>query len=154
MSDSARTIQTFSSYREARAALERLVEEDVPSEAVSISARGIRLVEQLHPKSWLYAAADGALSGAFVGLLVGFFLGLFNLSAPGFSAIVPGFWGAVIGSVAGAVTSLLVHAFRRDSERHTTERSMTAEHFDLHVRTDHIERARGILTGVDPPAAA
>lgn len=149
MSPSHPTIQTFRSYPDAREALERLLDHDVPTSAVSISARGIRLVEKVYPRGWLYAAGEGGLNGAVVGLLVGFLLGLFSLSAPGFSALVLGFWGALIGAAVGIAINLIVHGLRRDGERHTTERSMRAEHFDLRVARDHLDRARHILAGID-----
>ena len=145
MSDAMRTVRTFPTYEEAREALERLLERDLPADSVSISARGIRVVETVTPKGWLYAAGDGAVNGAMIGLLVGFFLGLVNLAAPGLAALVLGFWGALIGAVAGMATSLLVHAFRKDPERHTTERSIRADHFDLRVHPDHADRASRIL---------
>lgn len=157
MSDSTRTVRTFSTYADARDALERLLEHDLPASSVSISARGIRLVETLEPRSWLYAAGDGAINGALIGLLVGFFLGLVNLTAPGPAALILGFWGAVIGAAAGMVTGLAVHALRRHPEqRTTTERSMRADHFDVHVESEHASRARMILDGVDaePSTAA
>lgn len=147
MTKTTHTVRTFSTYEEARSAVEKLLDHDIPTAAVSISARGIRLVEKLHPRGWASAAGDGALSGALIGLLVGFFLGLLNLSAPGFSALVLGFWGAVIGSIAGMVTTLVAHAFRRGSERHTTERSLRADRFEVCVMDDHVERARRILAG-------
>lgn len=149
MSPSHPTIQTFASYPDAREALERLLDQDVPASAVSISARGIRLVEEVYPKGWLYTAGEGGLNGALVGLLVGFLLGFFSLSAPGFSALVLGFWGAVIGAAVGIVIALAVHGLRRDGEPHTTERSLRAENFDLRVARDHLDRARRALAGVD-----
>lgn len=149
MSVPMHTIRTFPSYEEARAAVERLLEEDLPTSAVTISGRRIRLVERLHSRGWLNAAGNGALNGATIGLLVGFFLGLFNLNAPGLSAFVLGFWGAIIGAIAGAVIGSLAHAFGRDSERHTTERSLGADHFDVRVVPEHVERARAILAGVE-----
>lgn len=149
MSQTHPTIQTFASHADAREALERLLDHDVPASAVSISARGIRLVEEVYPRGWVYAAGEGGLNGAVVGLLVGFLLGLFDLSAPGFSALVLGFWGAIIGAAAGVVINLLVHGLRRDGERHGTERFMRAEHFDLRVANDHLDRARRILAGID-----
>ena len=145
MSDAMRTVRTFSTYEEARHALERLLEADLPADSVSISARGISVVETVQARSWLYAAGDGAVNGAMIGLLVGFFLGLMNLAAPGLAALVLGFWGALIGAVAGMATSLVVHAFRKDPERHTTERSMRADHFDLRVHPDHADQARRAL---------
>lgn len=154
MSESDPTIQTFATYTEARAALDRLLDHDVPTSAVSISARGIRLVEEVHLKDWRHAASEGGLNGALIGLLVGFLLGLFDLSAPGFSAIVLGFWGALIGAGVGIVISLVVHGSRREGERHTRERSMRAEHFDLRVAPDHLDRARRILAGVDTESHA
>ena len=157
MSDPTRTIRTFSTYTDARQALERLLDHDIPASSVSISARGIRLIETLEPRGWLYAAGDGAINGALIGLLVGFFLGLMNLAAPGLAALVLGFWGALIGAVAGIVTSLTVHVLRRDPEqRTTTERSMRADHFDVRVDGEHAQRARRILedTHAEPTTAA
>lgn len=156
MSENDPTIQTYATYTEARAAMERILDHDVPASAVSISARGIRLVEEVHPKGWLYAASEGGLNGALIGLLVGFLLGLFDLSAPGFSAVVLGFWGAGLGAVAGIVVSLVVHGLRGEGDRHTTERSMRAEHYDLRVAREHLDDARRILARVDTgsPAAA
>lgn len=153
MSDAAEIVETYPSYAEARAALDRLLERDVPTSAVGLSARDIRMVERVHRKGWLYAAGDGSLSGALIGLVVGFFLGLFNLNAPGLSAFVLGFWGAVIGAIAGMATSLIVHAFRRDAGRHTTERSIQADRFDLLVHDQHLDRARSILSGAHAESA-
>lgn len=156
MSDSTRTVRTFSTYTDARDALERLLDHDLPASSVSISARGIRLVETLEPRGWLYAAGDGAVNGALIGLLVGFFLGLMNLAAPGLAAVILGFWGALIGAVAGMATSLSVHLLRRGPEkRTTTERSMRADHFDLRVDTEHAPQARRVLDAVETePATA
>lgn len=150
MSDSTRSVRTFSTYADARDAVERLLEHDLPASSVSISARGIRLVETLEPRGWFYAAGDGAINGALIGLLVGFFLGLMNLAAPGLAALILGFWGALIGALAGMVTGLAVHLLRRHPEqRTTTERSMRADHFDVRVASEHASRARRILDGVD-----
>ncbi|MDX1648115.1 MAG: hypothetical protein R3304_13295 [Longimicrobiales bacterium] len=149
MSDARRTVRTFSTHADARAGLEHLLEHDVPASAVSISARGIRVVETVHPRGWLHAAGEGALSGALIGLLVGFFLGLLNLAEPGLAAMVLGFWGSLIGATVGLGTGLIVHAFRRGSERHTTERSIRADHFDLGVAPEHVEKSRRILEDVD-----
>jgi len=148
-SDATHRIETHATYENARRAVERLIEGGLPTEAVSISARGIRLIERLHPRGWLQAAGNGILSGATIGLFVGFLLGFFNLSAPAFSAFVLGFWGAVIGSIVGAATGLLVHAFHRKSERHTTERSLTADRFDVCVRETAMEDARRVLSRSD-----
>ena len=153
MSDPSRIVRTYPTYAEARQTLERLLDQDIPADSMSISARGIRLVETLQPKGWLYAAADGAVNGALIGLLVGFFLGLLNLAAPGLAALVLGFWGALIGALAGMATSLLVHALRAESRRHTTERSMRADHFDLRVADDDAPRARRILDRLDTEPA-
>ncbi len=59
------------------------------------------------------------------------------------SALALGFYGLILGAVVGLVFGLVSRAV--DGERFTSSGSMEADHFDVVVDHDLVERARGVL---------
>jgi hypothetical protein len=113
-----RTIATFSSYRDAEAAVDFLSDRRFPVERVAIVGRDLQTIEQVTGRmGYGRAALNGAAQGAVLGLLFGWLFGLFDWIDPVVTTLSLAIYGLIWGAVVGALLGLLLHAMsggRRD----------------------------------------
>ncbi len=137
-------VASYRSYAAARQAVDRLAEHDFPLERVSIVGHGLNFVEQVTGRrGYPSAALSGAATGAAIGALFGFVAGLFNWVEPLVSALALGFYGLILGAVLGLIFGLISKAL--GGEDFNSIGGMQADHFDVVVDDDLVERARRVL---------
>lgn len=142
-------VASYGSYADAREAVDRLTEGDFPVERVSIVGHGLNFVEHVTGRrGYPSAALSGAATGAAIGALFGFVAGLLNWVEPLVSALALGFYGLILGAVLGLVFGVVAKAAGRQD--FTSIGSMQADHFDVVVDQNLVERARRVL-GHDGP---
>jgi hypothetical protein len=151
---SGRVVATFSSYREAERAVDRLSDAKFPVERTAIIGRNPQFVEDVTGRfRFLDAFLRGALVGGTVGLLIGWLFAVFNWFDPTVAwgwLIIDGLWfGALVGAFAG----LLGHALTGGQRDFSSVRAMQAERYELLVDEEVAEEAERLL-GVSRPRPA
>jgi hypothetical protein len=145
-----RVIASYTTYREAQQAVDRLSDEGFPVEHVAIVAEGLRFVEQITGRmGWGKAALGGTASGATTGLLIGFVFGLLSWFDPLTSAVSLALWGLLIGGIIGLVLGLVTYALTGGRRDFTSVSGMQADHYNILVDADHATKAEHVL-GLTP----
>jgi hypothetical protein len=141
-----RTIASFSTYREAQTAVDRLSDARFAVERVAIVAEGLQYVEQVTGRlNWWVAMLNGALSGAFTGFLLGFFLAMFSLVTPIVSTLTVALYALLIGAGVGAILGLIYYAFTGGRRDFVSVGSVRAERYNIMVDTEVADEAARIL---------
>lgn len=143
------TVNSYSDYAQAQAAVDRLSDDGFPVEHLDIIGSDLRLLERVTGRLTKgRAAAAGAASGVWFGLFIGVLLGIFTTGAWfGLLAV-----GAVFGAAWGAVFGFLGHAATRGARDFASARTLVAMRYDLVARDGHADSARlalqraGLLT--------
>jgi len=149
-----RVVATFSSYREAERAVDRLSDAKFPVERTSIVGRNPQFVEHVTGRfGYLDAMLRGALVGGMVGLLIGWLFAVFAWFDPEIAwgwLIIDGLWfGAVVGALAG----LLAHALTRGRRDFASVLTMQADRYELLADEEVADEAARLL-GVPAARAA
>jgi hypothetical protein len=143
-----RPIASFSSYREAERAVDRLSDARFPVERVSIVGRDLHYVENVTGRmGWLDALLRGAVSGAMVGLLIGWLFFVFDWVDPVVARgwlILDGLW---FGTLIGALTGLIAHALLRGRRDFGSVAGMQANRYDVLVDDEVADEATRMLSG-------
>jgi hypothetical protein len=154
-SRNAEVVASFTTYRDARRALDFLAERNVPLDDVTIIARDLRVVEHVTGRRGYGAAArDGAASGSVTGALLGFILGIFTVIAPLASALALMIWGLLVGAILGGLSGIVLHTFARGRGDISTVRSMDAGVYDVVAPRSIADRARRTLADLPLRPAA
>ena len=143
---SLQSVHSSSTYRDAEHAVDWLSDHDFPVERVSIVGTGLRYVERISGRMTTgRATLVGAGYGALVGLIWGLLFGLLFTfdsgsfwSLLGFSLIVGGVGGALIGAISQA---------SRGGERDFSSTSQTrADHYEVQVEDGYAAEAERVLS--------
>lgn len=149
-----RAIASYSSYRQAEQAVDRLADSGFPVERVSIVGRGLQFVEQVTGRiGYVEAALRGALAGSVAGVLIGWLFGVFDwfhpIVASGWLAI-DGLW---VGALIGAAIGMLQHALMQGRRDFASIGALHAELYEVQVDDDVADEAERILGGLAEGAA-
>jgi uncharacterized membrane protein len=143
-----RIVASFSTYREAEQAVDRLSDLEFPVERVTIVGRDLEFVEQVTGRmGYPQAALRGALTGAFVGFLVGWLFGVFDWTDPIVSAVWLALDGLWFGALVGALFGLLFHALLRGRRDFASFAAMKANRYDVLVDEQVADEAARLLGG-------
>jgi hypothetical protein len=126
-------VRSYRDFPEAEHAVEQLAEEEIPSERITIVARGLRWAEKGIP------VRGGAAGGAWLGAVIGLALWAAGWSAADIGPFLMIAFGAVIGVVSGFVVSIVRHFTSLDSGR------AVAVHFVVLVDEEVAGDARELL---------
>lgn len=143
-----RSVASYSTYREAEHAVDRLSDAGFPVEHVAIVGSGLRTVEQVTSRmtsgrAALMGAGQGALIGLFFALLFGiFFTGPNFFGLLLYAVVLAAIFGAALGAMAQAATG-----GRRDF---ASFQRMEAERYEVMVEPDFAARAIQIIEGQGP----
>jgi hypothetical protein len=139
------TVASYRTYLEAQHAVDHLADSGFPVETVAIVGTDLRLVEQVTGRLTRgRALGAGAGSGAWFGLFVGLLIGLFARdSLADWVAIV--LTGAVIGALWGLALAWFGYAATGGRRDFLSRSGVVAERYDVVVRGEGIDRARGML---------
>jgi hypothetical protein len=141
-----RTIATFTSYRDAEAAVDRLSDAGFPVGRTAIVGLDLRMVEQVIGRQGLGGAAlRGAGSGALTGALIGWIFGLFDWLRPLVASLALAVYGLVFGAIVGALLGLLVHALQGGRRDFTAVSTLLPARYELEVDVEVAERAEAVL---------
>jgi hypothetical protein len=140
-----RAIASYSSYRRAERAVDRLADSGFPIERVSIVGRGLQFVEQVTGRiGYLEAALRGALAGSVAGVLIGWLFDVFDW----FDPIVDSAWLAIdglwFGALAGAAIGLVQHALLRGHRDFASIGALQAERYEVQVDDEVADEAERI----------
>ena len=132
---------SYSSFEEARAAVDRLSDERFPVEILDIVGSGLHLVERVTGRLATTRAAAGPASGAWFGLFIGILVGLFT-HGPTWIGRING--GLPIGAAGGGAFGFAGHAATQGRRDFSSERALTATRYDITAR-GHTAQARSLL---------
>ena len=138
-----RAIATYSSYREAERAVDRLSDQGFAVERVAIVGSGLRSVEQVAGRMTTAGAAlRGAVQGVLIGLLLAALFGLF-FTGPGFLALLAYALGG--GAVFGALVGWLAHGAQGGGRDFTSVVGIQADRYEVQVDEAVADEARRLL---------
>jgi hypothetical protein len=147
-----RTIDTYTGYLEAQAAVDKLSDAGFPVEHVNIVGRDIRIVEDVTGRLTNgKAALNGAAGGAWFGLLLGVLLGIF---LPGVALIAFALSAVAFGAVWGAVFGFVGHWATRGRRDFASSQRLEAGRYDILVDSGHADEAARLLGLTDDMKAA
>ena len=149
-----RTVASFSDYRDAEHAVDRLSDDGFPVERAAIVGTGLRFVEQVTGREGYAAAArDGAFTGALVGFFFGFLFGLLGLTEPAVAGFWLALWGIVLGALLGALLGLGTKVALGGRRDFSSVAGMRADRYELVVDEEVADRAESLLAHAADEAA-
>lgn len=147
---SGTSIGRFDTYLDAQRAVDRLADaDDFDVGGVQIVANGLRVVEHVTgPRGWVNSLAAGAGTGALIGVFLTVFISLFSIidSIGAYWAFIS--WGALLGALTGALLSGLEYWSHRGQRDFFSVSSLTADHYEIVVAPEQVERARQLLATI------
>lgn len=141
-----RTVATYSSYREAERAVDRLSDQGFAVERVAIVGTGLRYVEQVAGRMTTgRAALAGIGQGAMIGLLFALLFGLF-FTGPGFLGLLV--YALVAGALFGAVFGALGHAMLGGRRDFASTAGTEADQYEVQVDVSVADEAERLLAAI------
>jgi hypothetical protein len=140
------SIHSSATYRDAEHAVDWLSDHDFPVERVSIVGTGLRYVERVSGRmttglATLMAAGYGALVGLGWGLL---FAALFTFDSGSFWSLL-GF-SVVVGGLGGALIGAISHSSRGGKRDFASESQTRADHYEVQVEEGYADEAQRVLS--------
>jgi hypothetical protein len=140
-------VGSYSTYREAEAAVDYLSDNGFPVERATIAGRGLQLVELVTGRmGYAESALRGALAGGVVGVLIGWLFGVFNW----FDPVVASSWlaldGLWFGVAVGALIGLAQHALTRGRRDFASVGGLAADRYEVLVDQEAADEARRLLS--------
>jgi hypothetical protein len=140
-----RAVASFSSYREAEQAVDRLSDAGFPVERVAIVGTGLRYIEQIGGRlTTAKATLMGAGQGALIGLLFALFFGIF-FTGPGFGGLLV--YAIVVGALFGALFALVARVAAGGGRDFTSAARTEADRYDVMVDDEVAAEAERLLRG-------
>lgn len=140
-----RSVATYSTYREAEHAVDRLSDAGFPVEHVAIVGSGLRTVEQVTSRMTTgRAAAMGAGQGAMIGLFFALLFGIF-FTGPNFFGLLV--YAVVLAAIFGAAFAAIAQAATGGRRDFASFQRMEAERYEVMVDPDFAARAIQIIEG-------
>jgi hypothetical protein len=142
-----RTIATFSSYRDAEAAVDFLSDRRFPVQRLAIVGRDLQTVEQVTGRmGYGRAALNGAAQGAVIGLLFGWLFGLFNWIDPVINSVALAIYGLIWGIIIGAILGLALHAMTGGRRDFASVGGVRANRYEVMVDEEVADEAARLLS--------
>jgi hypothetical protein len=140
-----RVVASFTSYQQAREAVDRLAGAKFPVRRVSVVARGLRLLEQQGGRPGAgWAALHGLLLGVPVAAILGVVAAVTVLDEPLAAGLTFAAWASLAGAVAGLGIGAGVEALRIP-RRAGRQHLLYADRYDLVADDAVADQARHLL---------
>lgn len=140
------TLATFTEYKDAEAAVDKLSDNGFPVEHTQIIGTGIRYVENVTGRSNIWKRTLGGMaSGAWAGLFIGLLFSLFDWYGTVGSTLSLILGAVIFGAIAGAVVGVLNQLMSGGRRDFASIGSMSAEQYEVTVDNTKAAEARKIL---------
>lgn len=137
-------VRCYSSYREAKRAVDRLAVAQIPKKRITVFGRGLRWQEAFTASRLLKSSAAGGAALAAAAALILWSLDALDASFTWFTTLLAGAGlGAALGLALGVGAWLLT---RRDPAVPETGH-VDVDHYEVLVEMSHADRARELLDG-------
>jgi len=141
------TVASFPVYEGAQKAVSTLISSGVPAREIAIVGSGLRSVERVTGRlGYATAARQGAMNGLLLGLIFSAIFVLGNSTVSAFVGVM------FIGIALGMLMSIVAYALMRRRRDYASVTQVMADHYDVTVMPNSINRARQVLgAGLVPP---
>lgn len=145
------SVGRFEKYEAAQKAVDYLSDHDFPVQNVLIVGTDLKQLERVTGRLTRgRVAMGGLLSGMWLGLFVGLIFSLFDEQATTGSLLLT----VIFGAGFGLMWALLGYQFTGGHRDFTSVTQVVATQYEVLVEHRHAQRARELLTQMDPMAAA
>ena len=145
------SVGRFEKYEEAQKAVDYLSDHEFPVQNVLIVGTDLKQLERVTGRLTRgRVAMGGVLSGMWLGLFVGLVFSLFDERATTGSLLLTVLFGAGFG----LMWALIGYQFTGGHRDFTSVTQVVATQYEVLVEHRHVQRARELLTQMDPMAAA
>ena len=145
------SVGRFEKYEEAQKAVDYLSDHEFPVQNVLIVGTDLKQLERVTGRLTRgRVAMGGVLSGMWLGLFVGLVFSLFDEQATTGSLLLT----VVFGAGFGLMWALIGYQFTGGHRDFTSVTQVVATQYEVLVEHRHVQRARELLTQMDPMAAA
>jgi len=148
------TVANFPTYEAAQKAVSSLIAADIPARDIAIVGQGLRSIERITGRlGYASAARSGAVNGVLLGLLFSAILVIGSPSVP-----IQAFVGVLfVGIAIGMLMSIVAYSFVRRRRDYASVMQVLADHYEVTVAQNSVQRARQVLgpqTAAAAPATA
>jgi hypothetical protein len=142
----------YEKYEEAQKAVDYLSDHEFPVQNVLIVGTDLKQLERVTGRLTRgRVAMGGVLSGMWLGLFVGLVFSLFDPQSTGAGSII---LTVAFGAVFGLMWALIGYQVTGGQRDFTSVTQVVATQYEVLVEHRHAQRARELLTQMDPMAAA
>lgn len=140
--DVGQKVASFPDYEAAQKAVSALIAAEVPARDIAIVGQGLRSIERVTGRlGYATAARSGAINGVLLGLLFSAILVIGTPSVP-----IQAFVGVIfVGIAIGMLLSIVTYSFVRRRKDFASVMQVVADHYEVAVATDSVQRARQVL---------
>jgi hypothetical protein len=142
----------YEKYEEAQKAVDYLSDHEFPVQNVLIVGTDLKQLERVTGRLTRgRVAMGGVLSGMWLGLFVGLVFSLFDPQSTGSGSII---LTVAFGALFGLMWALIGYQVTGGQRDFTSVTQVVATQYEVLVEHRHAQRARELLTQMDPMAAA
>ncbi|TQJ49724.1 general stress protein [Phycicoccus sp. SLBN-51] len=146
------SVGRYDRYEDAQKAVDYLSDHEFPVQNVLIVGTDLKQLERVTGRLTRgRVAAGGILSGMWLGLFVGLIFALFDPQASGLGTVLV---TVLFGAGFGLMWALIGYQFTGGQRDFTSVTQVVATQYEVLVEHRHVQRARELLTEMDPMAAA
>jgi len=144
------TVANFPTYEAAQKAVSSLIAADIPARDIAIVGQGLRSIERITGRlGYASAARSGAVNGILLGLLFSAILVIGSPSVP-----IQAFVGVLfVGIALGMLMSIVAYSFVRRRRDYASVMQVLADHYEVTVAQNSVQRARQVLGPLSAAAA-
>lgn len=144
------TVADFPTYEAAQKAVSSLIAADIPARDIAIVGQGLRSIERITGRlGYASAARSGAVNGVLLGLLFSAILVIGSPSVP-----IQAFVGVLfVGIAIGMLMSIVAYSFVRRRRDYASVMQVLADHYEVTVAQNSVQRARQVLGPLSRSAA-
>ncbi|MBW9093208.1 hypothetical protein JNB62_05895 [Microbacterium jejuense] len=144
------TVADFPTYEAAQKAVSSLIAADIPARDIAIVGQGLRSIERITGRlGYASAARSGAVNGILLGLLFSAILVIGSPSVP-----IQAFVGVLfVGIAIGMLMSIVAYSFVRRRRDYASVMQVLADHYEVTVAQNSVQRARQVLGPLSRSAA-
>jgi uncharacterized membrane protein len=141
-----RTIASYTEYRDAERAVDRLSDQGFAVERSAIIGTGLRSVEQVTGRMTVgRAALNGAGEGMLIGALFALLFGIF-FSGPDFGELLV--YSLAVGAFFGGITGAIVQAATGQDRNFGSTMTVATDHYEVQVDEEAAADAKRILAAM------
>jgi len=146
------SVGRYDRYEDAQKAVDYLSDHEFPVQNVLIVGTDLKQLERVTGRLTRgRVATGGILSGMWLGLFVGLIFALFDPQASGLGTVL---LTVLFGAGFGVMWALIGYQFTGGQRDFTSVTQVVATQYEVLVEHRHVQRARELLTQMDPMAAA